>query len=95
MCRYARFSQVRSHISTTSYFTVICVGSGIDFYSTIFSITINAGATDGRANVSVTCDNVIEELELFNSALTNISGSAGVTLGRDTCVGQIIDSTGK
>ena len=34
----------------------------MDFNSTTFSITINAGATDGRANVSVTCDNVTEGL---------------------------------
>ena len=71
------------------------VGSGIDFNSTTFSITINAGATDGRANVSVTCDNVTEGLEFFNLALTITSDSAGVKLGRDTCVGQIIDNTGK
>jgi len=43
----------------------------------------------------VTCDNVTEGLEIFNLALTTTSGSAGVTLGRDTCVGQIVDSTDK
>ena len=67
----------------------------MDFNSTTFSITINAGATDGRANVSVTCDNVTEGLEIFNMALTISGSTAGVTLGRDTCLGQIVDSTGK
>ena len=43
----------------------------------------------------MTCDNVTEGVELFNLALTITSGSAGVTLGKDICVGQIVDSTGK
>ena len=68
--------------------------SGVDFNSNPLTITINAGATDGRANVSVTCDNVIEGLETFDMRLTITSSSSGVTLGRDTCEGQIIDSTG-
>ena len=58
------------------------------------TITINAGATDGRANVSVTCDNVTEGLETFDMRLTVTSNSSGVTLGRDTSEGQITDSTG-
>ena len=85
------------NISTTNYCTVI--GSGVDFNSNPFTITINAGATDGRANVSVSCDNVTEGLETFYMRimrLTVTSNSSGVTLGRDTdiCEGQIIDSTG-
>ena len=64
----------------------------MDFNSNPFNITINAGATDGRANVSVTCDNEVEGLESFDMRL---SSSTGVTLGRDTCEGQITDSTGK
>ena len=78
---------------TTNYCTVI--RSGVDFNSNPLTITINAGATDGRANVSVTCDNVTEGLETFDMRLTVTSSSSGVTLGRDTCEGQIIDSTGK
>jgi len=42
----------------------------------------------------VTCDNVTEELETFDMTLTITSDSPGVTLGRDTCEGQIDDSTG-
>ena len=78
------------NISTTNYCTVI--GSGVDFNSNQLTITINAGATDGRANVSVTCDNVTEGLETFDMRL---SSSSGVTLGRNISQGLIIDSTGK
>ena len=80
-------------ISTTNYCTVI--GSGVDFNSNPLTITINAGATDGRANVSVSCDNVTEGLETFDMRLTITSSSSGVRLGRDTSEGQITDSTGK
>ena len=67
----------------------------MDFNSNPFTITINAGATEGRANVSVTCDDEVEGLETFDMRLTLTSSSSGVTLGRDTCEGQINDSTGK
>ena len=36
-----------------------------------------------------------EGLEIFDMILTITSDSPGVTLGRDTCEGQITDSTGK
>ena len=72
--------------------TIYCT---VDFNSNPFTIKINVGATDGRANVSVSCDNVTEGLESFDMRLTVTSSSSGVTLGRDTCEGQIIDSTGK
>ena len=71
-----------------------CIGSGVDFNSSSFTITINAGATDGRANISVTCDDDVEGLETFDMRLTLTSSISGVTVGRDTSVGQIIDSTG-
>ena len=67
----------------------------MDFNSNPFNITINAGATDGRANVSVTCDNEVEGLESFDMRLTLTSSNSGVTLGGDTCEGEITDSTGK
>ena len=81
-----------TYLSTTNYCTVI--GSGVDFNSDPFTITINAGATDGRANVSVTCDDEVEGMESFDMTLAITSNSSGVTLGRDTCEGQINDSTG-
>ena len=65
-----------------------------DVDSSPFTITINAGAIDGRANISVTCDDEVERLENFDMRLTLTSSISGVTLGRDTSVGQIIDSTG-
>ena len=80
------------NISTTNYCTVI--GSGVDFNSNPFTIRLNAGATEGRANVSMTCDNVTEGLETFDMRLTIASGSPGVILGRNTSEGQINDSTG-
>ena len=80
------------NISTTNYCTV--VGSGADFSSNPFNITINAGATDGRANLSVTCDNITEGLETFDMTLTIVSDSPEAILGRDTSEGQINDSTG-
>ena len=66
----------------------------MDFNSTRFTITINAGATEGRANVSVTCDDEVEGLETFAMTLTLTSSSSGVTLGTDACRGEINDSTG-
>ena len=74
------------------YRTVI--GSGVDFNSNSFNITINAGAMEGRANISVSCDDEVEGLETFDMRLTLASSSTGVTLGTDTSVGQITDSTG-
>ena len=71
------------------------IKSGVDFNSDLFTIIINAGATEGRANVSVTCDDEVEGLETFDMTLTLTSSSSGVMLGRDTCEGEISDSTGK
>ena len=70
------------------------IGLGTDFNSNPFTITINAGATEGRANISVTCDDEVERSETFDMRLTLTSSSADVTLGRDTSVGEIMDSTG-
>ena len=73
----------------------IPIGSGVDFNSNPFSITIAPGATEGRNNISVACDDEVEGLEFFDMSLTLTSSGNGVTLGRDTSEGQIIDSTGK
>jgi len=43
----------------------------------------------------VSCDDEVEGLETFHIRLTLTSSSSGITLGRDTCEGQITDSTGK
>ena len=80
-------------VNYTNYCTVI--GSGVDFNPNPFTITINAGANEGRANVSVTCDDEVEGLETFDMTLTLTSSSSGVILGRNTSQGQISDSTGK
>ena len=78
-------------VNIYTYCTI--AGSGIDFNSNPFTITINAGATEGRANISVTCDNEVEGLETFDMKLTLTSCISGVTLGRDTCEGQITNNT--
>ena len=71
----------------------ILIGSGVDFNSDPFNITIDAGATEGRANIAVTCDDEVEGSETFDMTLT--SSVTGVMLGRDTSEGVITDSTGK
>jgi len=59
------------------------------------TLTINAGAANGAANISVICDSVVEGMETFDMILTLTSSISGVALGRDTSEGEIIDSTGK
>ena len=71
------------------------IGSGVDFNSNPFTITINAGATEGRGSIAVTCDDEVEGLETFDMTLTLTSSPTGVMLGRDTSEGVITDSTGK
>ena len=71
------------------------IGSGVDFNSNPFTITINAGATEGRGNITVTCDDEVEGSETFDMTLTLTSSPTGVMLGRDTSEGVITDSTGK
>ena len=39
-------------------------------------------------------DNVVEGLETFNMRLMLVTTHSQITLGRDRCEGQIIDSTG-
>ena len=43
----------------------------------------------------MTCDDEVEGLETFDMTLTLTSSSSRATLGRNTCEGQIRDSTGK
>lgn len=58
------------------------------------NVTIDAGATEARANVSVTCDSTVEGTETFDIRLTITGGGFGVILRRDTAQGSITDSTG-
>ena len=69
-------------------------GSGVDFYSNPFNITINAGATESRGNVSVNFDSNVEEQETFSIVLVLVTNDPQITLGRDVSEGLIIDSTG-
>ena len=70
-------------------------GLGVDFNSNPFNITINAGTTMGRGNVPVVLDNIVEVMETFDMTVMLVTSSSQIMLGRDTSVGQIIDSTGK
>ena len=74
------------------YYTPI--GSGVDFDSSPITITIEAGSTEGRGNISVICDNVVEGVETFDMNLTLASDNSLVRVGRDTSIGRITDSTG-
>ena len=76
----------------SDYYTPI--GSGVDFDSNPITITIEAGSTEGRGNISVSCDNVVEGVESFDMNLTVASDNLLVRVGRDTSVGRITDSTG-
>ena len=67
----------------------------MDFCSAPFYVTIDAGITEGRGNVSVILDNVVEGPETFNMRLTLMTNSSQITLGREISEGLIIDSTGK
>ena len=82
---------INNSYNITSY---IVIGSGVDFNSNSFTITINAGATEGRGNIAVTCDDEVEGLETFDMTLTLTSSPTEVMLGRNTSEGEIIDSTG-
>ena len=74
------------------YYTTI--GSGVDFDSNPITITIEAGSTECRGNISVSCDDLVEEVETFNMTLTLASSNPLVRVGRDTAEGRITDSTG-
>ena len=65
----------------------------MDFDSNPFNITINAGATEGRGNVSVISDSIVEGPETFNIGLKLASDNSQITLGREISEGLITDST--
>jgi len=71
------------------------IGSGVDFDSNPITITIEAGSTEGRGNISVSCDKFVEPVETFDMTLSLAGSNPLVRLGRNTAEGRIIDSTGK
>jgi len=66
-----------------------------DFNSTSFSITINAGDTYGRTNVTLSCDKEMEVIEFFNFSLTVMGNKPLLAVGKSTTKIQILDSVGK
>lgn len=74
----------------------ITIGSGEDFDSGTFDLTIKPGAVNASTHIAVTCDNVVEEeMEIFNISLELNNKNPQITMGRIKSTGQIIDSTGK
>lgn len=57
-------------------------------------IVIEPGATEGRGNVSITPDSVEEGLNFFDMSLLVETNNSQLMVGRDKCMGKIIDSTG-
>ena len=70
----------------------IIIGSDVDFDSNPFNITVNSGATEGRGNISVIPDNIVEGPETFNIGLKLASDNLQITLGRVISEGLITDS---
>ena len=64
----------------------------MDFDSNPFNITVNSGATEGRGNISVIPDNIVEGPETFNIGLKLASDNSQITLGRGISEGLITDS---
>ena len=72
------------------------IGSGVDFDSN--PITVKFGVKDmseQRVNVSVNCDNLLENDEQFDIALSLISNNSQATTRRSKSTGKITDSTGQ
>ena len=66
----------------------------MDFDSDPVDLTIKANATSGSANIAMICDDIVEGMETFNITLQFRSDNSEVTIGRNTSVVQIIDTTG-
>ena len=82
-------------LSLLSNYHVLGTIARADFNSTPFNITINAGDTIGRANVTLFCDNNMERFEFFNLSLVLRSDDPGLVVGKNTSTVQINDITGK
>ena len=68
---------------------------GKDFNSEPFNITIKAGSINGSANISITCDGVMEGMETFNISLKLATDNPQVLIDKNEAMIQIVDSTGK
>ena len=80
-------------ITTSDYCTLI--GSGVDFDSNPINITFAAGEVNKSVSISVMCDKIVEETEKFSITLTLTGNNPQVTLGKNSTIGIISDSTGK
>ena len=73
------------------------LGSGIDFNSNPVRVTFNPGEIRKMISIPVTCDRVVERVEVFNMRLSVVSVSLTIRidLGLSNCIGVIVDSTGQ
>jgi len=71
------------------------LGSSIDFNSNQFNITIDSGETLSNYNISITCDKLVEEDEIFNLTISLAVDNSQIIINHSTASVQIIDSTGK
>ena len=71
------------------------IRSGVDFDSNPITIIFGVGEVSKMANVSVSCDNLLENDEEFDIALSLISNNPQVIMGRSSSTGRITDSTGQ
>ena len=70
------------------------IGSGVDFDSNPITIMFDVGEVSKRVNISVSCDQLVEEEETFDVNLKSTNNSQ-VVLSNAKFVGIIMDSTGK
>ena len=73
------------------------IGEDVDYTSTPVNATFTAGSTIVELNISVTMDDVAEELETFNLMFTIPSLLSGKIVPGNitTAIGTISDDTGK
>ena len=80
-------------VSTNDHCTLL--GSGVDFNSGPFDITIQPGFINGSTSIPIICDDVVEKMEIFNISLKLITDNPQVLIDKNEAMVQITDTTGK
>jgi len=77
--------------------TFCVLGSDVDFSSNPVRVTFNPGEIQKTTSIPVTCDRVVERVEVFNMRLSVVSAPPDIRidLGLSNCIGVIMDSTGQ
>ena len=73
------------------------IGSGVDFDSDPITIIFGVGEMNKRVNISVSCDEEVENEERFDIYLSLMHKISQVSLRRNEqrTIGRITDTTGK